>query len=62
MTTQNKQHYISKYVYDIFQPLSDEDKWNGLKGEYTSSPGHQKWTRIKTNFDMTKTYVLKTST
>ncbi len=42
-----KKQYISALVFDTFEPLNEDDKWNGLKGEYTSAPGHQNWKRFK---------------
>lgn len=42
----NKYH-ISSQVYDEFRELTDDEKWIGLKGEYTATPGFQFWNRQK---------------
>lgn len=39
--------YISSQVHDSFRELTNDEKWEGIKGEYTSSPGFQFWKRIK---------------
>jgi hypothetical protein len=42
----NKFH-ISSHVFDQFRQLTDAEKWKGIIGEPTSSPGFQIWERIK---------------
>lgn len=39
--------FISSQVYDQFRPLTFTEKWNGIKGEQTSTDGFQYWERIK---------------